>query len=177
LKRLTEEIQNHQKIEKELTIELENAKNCEKLAILANNIGMVQKRQQKAIENLDQYANIVAILTLGADFESEIAKLQADFERLGLAVKHSIYFLDNPNEKVIEELNQKFAKAENDAKKLEKELFEKLSEDSSGGAKESISRAFLEFFTDRFHQISIINEKSSNIIAGDINNYLFLNET
>lgn len=46
--RLREEVENYSKIAAELSIELLNAKDCEKLALLAKNIGTVNERREQA---------------------------------------------------------------------------------------------------------------------------------
>ena len=54
--------------------------------------------------------------------------LEKQFGEINVEVDQVFHFLKNPNEKVIEELKQKFDTAENEAKNLERELFQKLSE-------------------------------------------------
>lgn len=120
----------------------------------------------KAAAYIDQLADIVTgFSALPQEYAKNIFQIQQQFITINTNVKEALYFLKNPNEKIIEELNQKFNLAEKESKQLEKELFEKLSEKCSGDL-EKISRNNLDYFYHRFHRISIINESSSNIIAG-----------
>lgn len=162
--RLQEEIENHFEIANELEIELLNAKNCEKLAILANNITMTNERRIAADLYINQMIEIAKAFPK-SKFLEKLEKLRNQFDTIKSTVENVFQFLQNPNKKTIDELKEKFNKTEMESKQLENELFEKLSENSIGNIEE-ISRKNLEYFYNRFHKISIENETSSNIIAG-----------
>ena len=101
--------------------------------------------------------------------------LRTRFDAIGQEVQKAFYFLQNPNERTIDELEEKFCALEKESKTLECELFTQISQgpwllatgrDSITDDLRQFSAANLDFFYRRFHRISMMNESSSNIIAG-----------
>lgn len=72
--------------------------------------------------------------------ENQIAQNEKD-------VDQALFFLKNPNELVIKELNEKFLSTEEEAQKLSEEMFERLSQKpNSKDYSEVISTGHLAFF-------------------------------
>ena len=62
-------------------------------------------------------------------------------------VDQAVFFLKNPNELVIKELNEKFLSTETEAQKLSEEMFDRLSQKiHSKDFSESVSAGHLAFF-------------------------------
>ena len=62
-------------------------------------------------------------------------------------VDQAVFFLKNPNELVIKELNEKFLSTETEAQKLSEEMFDRLSQKNhSKDFSEAVSAGHLAFF-------------------------------
>ena len=61
-------------------------------------------------------------------------------------VDQAVFFLKNPNELVIKELNERFLSTETEAQKLSEEMFDRLSQKNSKDFTEAVSAGHLTFF-------------------------------